>query len=250
MMKNPIYISSQDIANHIKLSSKFSKTLNEITNRKVIESTAREVGIKVDQKELQQAADNFRINHQLYNAKETWSWLYKNHLSLNDFKDLVYANALAEQLARYLFAEKVDSWYKEHQLDYAIASIYEMILEEELAIELFCKLQEQQIYFYEITSEWKQAEYIANWCGYLGFSRSKVTKKVLKPKVAVKVFSASPPQILQPIKTNSVTHLILVEEFIQPKLNDQLRAQIISDLFTAWLKEKIKEIQIKPILLE
>jgi hypothetical protein len=38
--------------------------------------------------------------------------------------------------------------------------------------------------------------------------------------------------------------LILVEEIIQPELNDQLRYQIWSELFGEWLKDKVGVVQL------
>jgi len=39
-------------------------------------------------------------------------------------------------------------------------------------------------------------------------------------------------------------HLILVEEILQPELNDQLRFQIGSELFGEWLKDKVGVVQL------
>jgi hypothetical protein len=41
--------------------------------------------------------------------------------------------------------------------------------------------------------------------------------------------------------TSSGAHLILVEELIQPKLDDTVRHKILSDLFSAWLKQELEQ---------
>ncbi|WP_287712792.1 hypothetical protein [Microcystis sp. M079S1] len=46
-------------------------------------------------------------------------------------------------------------------------------------------------------------------------------------------------EVLKPIVTSKGVHLILVEEILQPELNDQLRFQIGSELFGEWLKDKV-----------
>ena len=38
-------------------------------------------------------------------------------------------------------------------------------------------------------------------------------------------------------------HLIFVEEILKPKLTEELALQIAVDLFNAWMKEKIQEIE-------
>lgn len=237
-----ISISLEDFLTHLKLSSKIPKIIQEIAKRKIIELSAKKAGLNLKAEEVQQAADNFRIDNQLHNIKATWSWLEKHHLSLDDFEAIVYANALAEKLAQHLFANKVDSWFYEHQLDYAGVALYEVIIEEEdMAMELFCSLQEREICFHEVARKYIHKPSLRRAGGYLGIVR----RTNLKPEISAAVFNASPPQILQPIKTHSGTHLILVEEIIQPELDEELRSEIISDLFTSWMKKKIKQLEIK-----
>ncbi|WP_293074199.1 MULTISPECIES: hypothetical protein [unclassified Moorena] len=50
--------------------------------------------------------------------------------------------------------------------------------------------------------------------------------------------------MLKPIVTAQGVHLILVEEIVQGELDDQLRYQIISDLFSGWLKQQIDKIEV------
>ncbi|NEO79601.1 peptidylprolyl isomerase, partial [Moorena sp. SIO4G3] len=69
-------------------------------------------------------------------------------------------------------------------------------------------------------------------------------RQQLKPEIAAAVFAATPPQILQPIVTSSGVHLILVEEIIQPQLDQQLRSEILSDLFSEWLREQMEQMEI------
>jgi parvulin-like peptidyl-prolyl isomerase len=48
-------------------------------------------------------------------------------------------------------------------------------------------------------------------------------RKELKPEISAAVFAAAPPQVLKPILSAKGLHLILVEEIIQPQLDDKLR---------------------------
>jgi len=45
--------------------------------------------------------------------------------------------------------------------------------------------------------------------------------------------------VLKPIVTSKGVHLILVEEIVEPQLDDKLRYQIFSDLFAGWRKQQI-----------
>ncbi|MBD2430025.1 peptidylprolyl isomerase [Fischerella sp. FACHB-380] len=203
-------------------------------------STTENLGIKLETEELQQAADNFRILKKLKSAEQTWNWLQKYYLSLDDFEELVYLNVLYAKLAEYLFADKVEPFFIENKLNYIGAYIYEAILnDEDLAIELFYAINEGEISFYQIVHQYILEPELRRSGGYQGMR----LRKDLKPEISAAVFAAKPPQLLKPIVTSKGIHLILVEELVQPKLDDKLRSQILSDLFSQWLKKQIKEVE-------
>ncbi|MGF1588075.1 MAG: peptidylprolyl isomerase, partial [Pleurocapsa sp.] len=50
---------------------------------------------------------------------------------------------------------------------------------------------------------------------------------------------------LKPIIIGKNVHLILVEEIVQPQLNESLRSQILEQLFADWLEQKLQQYSIK-----
>jgi hypothetical protein len=51
--------------------------------------------------------------------------------------------------------------------------------------------------------------------------------------------------MLKPVVTSKGSHLILIEELIQPKLDKLLRYKILSDLFFEWLKQQIEQFEVE-----
>jgi parvulin-like peptidyl-prolyl isomerase len=240
-MSQAITISSEDILQQVKLSCKIPSVIEEIVTRKIIADAAAEAGIKVETEELQKAADNIRIMGKLKSADDTWAWLQKHGLSLDDFEELIYNNVISGKLAQHLFADKVEPFFVEHQLDYAGVVMYEVVLDDEdLAIELFYGIQEGEMSFYEVAHQYIQDTELRRKGGYRGIMR----RKELKPEISAAVFAAKPPQVLKPIVTSSGVHLIFVEEIIQPQLDHKLHYQIFSDLFSEWLKQQIKQVEV------
>jgi parvulin-like peptidyl-prolyl isomerase len=240
-MSQAITITSEDILHQVKLSCKIPSLIEEIVTRKIIASAAAEAGIKVETEELQKAADNIRLMGKLKSADDTWAWLQKHGLSLDDFEELIYNNVISGKLAQHLFADKVEPFFVEHQLDYAGVVMYEVVLDDEdLAMELFYGIQEGEMSFYEVAHQYIQDKELRRKGGYRGIVR----RKELKPEISAAVFAAKPPQVLKPIVTSSGVNLILVEEIIQPELDNKLRYQILSDLFAGWLKQQIEQLEV------
>lgn len=239
-MSQVITISAQDILEQVKLSCQIPSIVEQIVTRKVVKDAAAEAGIKVEAEELQQAADHIRLISKLKTADETWEWLNKNFLSLDDFEEMVYTNVISGKLAQHLFGDKIEPWFVEHQLDYAGAVIYEVVLDDEdLAMELFYALQEGEMSFFEIAQQYIQDTELRRRGGYRGIVR----RKEMKPEISAAVFGAKAPQVLKPIIGAKGVHLIWVEEVIKPQLDEKLRYQILSDLFGGWVKQKVDEMK-------
>lgn len=237
-MSDVLKIFPAEIIHQIKLSCLVPSVVEGIVSRQIITRKAQELEIKAEPEELQQAADNLRLMSNLRSADETWAWLQKHSLSLDDFEESVYATVVSSKLAQKLFADKVEPFFIEHQLDYGHAVMYEVILDDEdLAMELFYALQEGEINFYEVAQHYIQDIELRRCGAY----RGKLRRKDLKPDISVAVFAANPPQILKPILTSKGIHLIKIEEIIQPQLNEALRYTILSDLFSDWLKQQIEQ---------
>lgn len=240
-MSQAITISCEDILHQVKLSCQIPSIIEGIVTRKIIADAAAGAGIKVETEELQKAADNIRIMSKLKSADDTWAWLQKHGLSLDDFEELIYNNVISGKLAQHLFADKVEPFFVEHQLDYAGVVMYEVVLDDEdLAMELFYGIQEGEMSFYEVAHQYIQDTELRRKGGYRGIVR----RKELKPEISAAVFAVKPPQVLKPIVTSSGVQLIFVKEIIQPELDNKLCYQILSDLFEGWLKQQIEQLKV------
>ncbi|HEY9667446.1 MAG TPA: peptidylprolyl isomerase [Coleofasciculaceae cyanobacterium] len=246
-MSKIINISREDIIRQIQLSCQIPSIIGGIVNRNIIASTAEKLGITVEQEELQQAADNLRFTNNLQRADETWAWLQKHWLTVDDFEEIAHISVLSSKLAQHLFNEKVESFFIEHQIDYNRVVMYEVILDDEdLAMELFYAIAEGETSLQEVARQYIVDTELRRRGGYRGV----LSRKDLKPEISAAVFAATPPQLLKPIMTSKGAHLIWVEEIIQPKLDATLHHKILSDLFSAWLKQQSEEAEIVVSSLE
>ncbi|MBD2292458.1 peptidylprolyl isomerase [Anabaena sphaerica FACHB-251] len=240
-MSKVISVSPVDILYHIKISCQIPNILEAIAARKIIADIADKEGIEIETEELQQAADNLRLANKLIKAEETWTWLNKHYLSLDNFEEIAYTNLLSAKLANHLFADKVEPFFYAHQLDYTAAVTYEVILDDEdLALEIFYALQEGEISFHQIARQYIQNPELRRAGGYQGIRQ----RSDFRPEIAAAIFAATPPQILKPIITHKGAHIIMVEEIIKPQLNEQMRLKIMGELFTNWLNQQVNTLEI------
>jgi PPIC-type PPIASE domain len=241
MMSQSITITSEDILHQIKLTCKIPEIIEQIVSRKLIISAAEKAGIKVETEELQKAADQIRLANKLNSADDTWEWLKKHAISLDDFEEIVYSTVISGKLTNNLLANKVEPYFFENQLNYASAVIYEIVLDDQdLALELFYIIHEGEMSFYDVAHKYIQDTELRRKGGY----RGTVSRQELKPEISAAIFTATPQQVLKPILTSKGVHLILVEEIIQPQLDEKLRYKIFSDLFIEWMRQQVQEVEL------
>lgn len=240
-MLQSITITNEDILTQVNLSCKLPEIIEGIVTSKVIENALIEADIQIETEELQQAADKFRLMHKLESAEDTWAWLKKHGLSLENFEEIIYNKVASEKLATHLFADKIEPYFFGNQLNYTFAVMYEVILDDEdLALELFYAIKEGETSFYDVAHKYIQNIELRRQGGYRGV----VSRRSLKPEISSAVFAAKPPQLLKPIVTSSGIHLIFVEEIIQPQLDKSLRSELLADFFREWLKNQVEQLEI------
>lgn len=240
-MDKYLKLSTEDIIKHLKLTCQVPSILEAIATQRIIAETAEELGIEPSVEELQEAADSMRLANRLIKADDTWTWLDKHYLTIDDFEEVAKTNLLYIKLAEYLFTDKVEPFFYANKINYTGAITYEVILDDEdLALELFYALQEGEISFQEIARQYVQDPEIRRAGGYQGLRY----RKDFRPEIAAAVFATSPPQLLKPIITPKGVHIINVEEITTPELTEQRRIQIIKDFFNEWLQQQISGIEV------
>jgi parvulin-like peptidyl-prolyl isomerase len=240
-MSNPLTITSEDILKEIKLSLKLPDLIEAIATRRLIREYAEEASIGVNDEALQKTADSLRLIYNIPTTQETVNWLKKHSLSLDEFEEIAYDTLISGKLAKHLFSAQVEPHYYENQLDYVGVVMYEIILDDQdLAIELYYAIQENEISFYEAAHKYIKDKELRRKGGYCG----TVYRKDLKPEVSAAVFAIQSPKLLKPIITSKGLHLIMVEEFVQPELDEKIKNKIVSELFYEWLKKQIQQLEI------
>jgi parvulin-like peptidyl-prolyl isomerase len=240
-MLETITITNAGLLEQIKLSCKIPDIVEGIVTRNIIENAAAEMDIKIETEELQKTADTLRFANKLSSAADTWEWLKKHGLSLEEFEKIVQNTVISGKLAHHLFADKVEQHFYENQLNFTSAVIYEVILDDEdLALELYYAIKEEETSFYDVARQYIQDTELRRRGGYLGV----MYRQDLKPEISSAVFAAKSPQLLKPIVSSKGVHLIFVEEIIQRELDNQLRLQILLDLYGVWLKQQIMQVEV------
>lgn len=234
---NAVAITKNDLIHYIKCSYKMPEVIKEIVKNHIIKEKAITLGIEISDDDLQKTADFVRSVNNFETAKDTWIWLKNHSLSIEDFEEIISNTLISSQLAKHLFEDKVERYFFEHMSKDTLAAIYEIIFQDEdLAMECFYSVQEQETSFFELAYRNIQETNLKRRCGF----RGELNRQQLKPEISTAVFSSEPPCLIKPIKTNLGFHLVFVDDIVKPTLSENIKASIISTLFENWLEDEFE----------
>jgi hypothetical protein len=241
-MSEQLTIQTPDLWQQAKQQLLMPQLIQQAIYRQIITIAAQRQGIAISVPELQASADQLRIQHQLLTAEATIAWLEKHQLTVEDLEDIAQSNVLTEKLKTSLIAPQIAPYFYQHQLDYEQAIYYEVVVtKQELAMELFYALQEQEIDFLAVLHR-----YIDDRATRINGSYRHVARRQdLSAELSAMIFAVQAPQVLRPFTNGDETHLIYVVELLAPILDESLQQQIGDRLFQRWLEQQQSQYQIR-----
>ena len=213
----------------------------------LIRQAASERGITVADEEIQQAADNFRLDRELHDASITEEWLAANYLSFVEWEAKLENEVLRRKLSQSLTDGKVEQYFAEHRLSFDAAIISRLVLkDEDVARELRAQIVEDGVDFHIIAREHSIDATSRPLGGYVGL----IERIEMEAELEAAVFGSEPGETVGPIKTTDGWELIKLEELHRGKLDEATHQKIESILFNAFLSESRLKAKIKLPLLE
>ena len=95
--KNEIEVAVAEVGDYPRINGQFVPALRGVVERKITAKAAKENGIKVTPKQLQKAADAFRVVHGFHKASDTKNWLKSVGVSLEVFEEYLETNLLVNK---------------------------------------------------------------------------------------------------------------------------------------------------------
>jgi putative peptide maturation system protein len=238
-------VSLQDVVRLAKWRGQLA-FVREAVDVALIRQAAEQRGIEVSDNELQQAADDFRAEHELFDEESTENYLAANYLTYEDWELLLEDDVITRKLRDALTDEKVEERFAVNRLSFGAATISRIVVkDEDLAKELWAQIVEDGADFHALARRYSVNEQTRPASGYVGV----VKRKEMEPLVESAVFGAKPGEIVGPVKTDDGWELVKVESLHPATLNDDTREAIKSLLFEEWLDEQRRKARIAAPLL-
>jgi len=231
-----IVIEPEEIVNFLKSELDLKEVYQKILFKKVIRYVAQERGIVVTTEEIEAEADRQRRERGLEKATDTIAWLASQLVAPGDWEVGIRDRLLSQKLAQALFAQEVEKFFFQNQLEFEQVILYQIIVDsEKLAQEIYYQIEEGEISFYNAARLYDNDTHRREKCGYEG----KMYRFSLQPDIAAVVFSTQPKDLIGPLKTAQGYHLFMVEEFLPAELTSAKYHEILNNMFQHWLVSEL-----------
>ncbi len=234
-----VNFTSEEIVSYFRQTIQLRNIYQKLLSQRVIQNSARNQNLTIGPLEIQAEAEQFRREYQLEKAADTFVWLADQLMSVDDWEAGIYSKLLEKKLANVLFDSEVEKYFSQNKLQFDQVLLYQLQVDDPHVVQEICyQILEKEITFYAAAHRYDTDPERRLRCGYEG----KLSRWDLQPQVAAAIFGASLGTIIGPLAIESSYHLFMVEAFIPAQLTNEVRQEIIQDLFDEWLEREINHL--------
>ncbi|AFZ46627.1 hypothetical protein Cyast_0651 [Cyanobacterium stanieri PCC 7202] len=229
-------IGLNEFIDYLKKNFQLKDISQKIIEQKVVDRKAQELDLVITDDEIQEECDRQRQEKRLEKAADTMAWLTEQMVSVEVWEQAIYDKLLRKKLANELFGEEVKAFFSQNKINFEQVVLYQIIVPyNKLAWEILYQIEEEEMSFYHAAHLYDVDEKRRLNCGYEG----KIYRWSLPPDISAKVFSAKEKQPIVPFQTEQGYHILMVENFIEAELTEEICHEILDKMFEQWLMTEI-----------
>ena len=182
--------------------------------------------------------ESFLKKRNITETSKRLNFLNQNLLEEDDLKRLSSSQYKTNQISLRIFGEKAEDYFekRKNNLDQYVYSLIQ-VKDENLAQELYLKLESNEKQFSEIA-----LEYSAGPEKYKNGTIGPVPYSKLHPKIKDILINAEETIINEPINLDQFWIIIRLDEVIKPVFNEQMKGFLSMELFELFLERLTQEI--------
>lgn len=221
----------------LRLKTEAPEIVEQTVAAALVRNEAARQGIAIGDAELQQAADDFRQRHGLYDAADTREWLEETLLSADEFETMLEDQLLGRRLKQTLIDDRAaEQVFAEHLLDFETLDLAMIVVgEPELAAELHAQIVGGEADMMTLVLRYSIDPVSSKNAGYL----AGVGRGMLAEGVEMKVFGEAEGSLVGPFEDDGHYFIVRVLRRRRAQLDDATREHCRDLAFANWLDGKL-----------
>lgn len=240
-------LSLGDFLGAMKRSRRLRPLLVESFVENYLVNRAKRAGLTINEKELQEAADNFRLKNGMATQEQTTQWFNREAITADDFAAGLERDLLVEKLRRAISDPKVDEAFNANTARFARIRLKRALVSTEQEAREFIDAVTSGRSTFENEAKAKSLDLVSKGQG----GDAGIVRRVdLVPKLADALFAVEAGKLVGPVQAGQGYLVFRVEEFLPAQIDEQIRAGLRKEIFDAWLRQELSREPIRFPLLE
>ncbi|HKA06626.1 MAG TPA: peptidyl-prolyl cis-trans isomerase [Gemmataceae bacterium] len=240
-------LSLGDFLGAMKRSRRLRPMLLDAFVEHYLVNRARRAGLSVNDQELQQAADNFRLRNGMASSEQTQQWFNREAITAEDFASGLERDLLVEKLRRTIAEPKVQEVFNANTARFARVRLKRLLVATESdARQIIDEVANGRSTF-EDQARQKSLDLVTKAAG----GDSGIVRRVdLAQPLGDAVFGAEVGKLVGPVQAGQGFLVFKVEEFLPAALDEAIKNGLRKEIFDAWLRNELSRAPIEFPLLQ
>ncbi len=211
-------------------------------------SRARRANLSVNDKELQQAADNFRLRNGMAGSEQTQQWFQREAITPEDFATGLERDLLVEKLRRSVVTDqRIQDAFNTQTARFARVKLKRILVASEPeAREIVDALSNGRETFEDVARQ-KSLDLATKANG----GDAGIVRRVdLGNPLGDVIFGAEVDKVVGPVQAGQGFLIFRVEEFLAAELDEGVKTGLRKELFDGWLRNELSRAPIEFPLLQ
>jgi parvulin-like peptidyl-prolyl isomerase len=208
---------------------------------------ARRAGLSVNDKELQQAADNFRLKNGMASTEQTNQWFNREAITSDDFASGLERDLLVEKLRRAVSDPRVQEVFDANTARFARVKLKRILVATEAeAREIIDAVTNGRATFADMAHQ-RSLDLVTK---AVGGDAGIVRRVDLAGNLGDAVFGAETGKLVGPVQAGQGFLVFEVEQFLPADLDEAIKTGLRKEIFDNWLRNELSRAPIQFPLLE
>ena len=240
-------LSLGDFLGAMKRSRRLRPLLLDAFVEHYLVNRARRAGLSVNDQELQQAADNFRLKNGMASAEQTSQWFQREAISADDFAAGLERDLLVEKLRRAIADPRVPEVFNQNTARFARVKVKRLLVATEAEARQVIDDVANNRTSFEDAARAKSLDLVTKNAG----GDAGIVRRVdLAQPLGDAIFGSEAGKLVGPVQAGQGFLVFRVEEFLPAELDEGIKNGLRKEIFDAWLRQELSRSPIQFPLLE
>jgi parvulin-like peptidyl-prolyl isomerase len=227
-------VMDAEILAYLRRTCKIAELAASAERDALVLKLCEQLNITLSEQEWQSAGDAFRSEHRLLGASETFAWLNRQRVAVDDWSQGIRVALLTKKLQEHLFGEHVDGHYLNNREQYRRVAVSQILVDElSEALRLVQLLRQGQASFCAIALEYSKGKRSRENGGFVGI---RFINELI-PEIAAAIAESSAGEIIGPVQTRFGHHILKIEKWFPIEFSEPARDTVLELFFETWLQE-------------